>query len=340
LDKQRSQGTPLIESYLTPSDSSSTGPSRTSILVAAARAFGSHDPDPSIRNPDWLAERLIGPDERARIEPHPLSKALAGPYEQGLENPEVAGIVRLMMARTRFMDERLLRDVKAGVRQVVILGAGFDSRAYRFRELLGQVKFFELDTPQTQEYKKQRMSTVLGIPPANLVYAPIDFREDSLDAVLDRAGVERGVRTFFSWEGVSMYIPEESVRATLLCLAAYGAPQSTLAMDYTTLESIQALRKSDQAPQFRFANTWGEPWLFGIPDGGEKDFFAQVGFDVAEALRMVSDEATRRYATRKDGTVVGMSVGGWQAPQQGARLGYTLVELHSAWRAGFSTRGS
>ena len=324
---------------MTPSDLSSAGPSRTSILVAAARAFGSHDPDPSVRNPDWLAERLIGPGERARIEPHPISKALAGPYEQGLENPEVAGIVRLMMARTRFFDERLLRAVKAGVRQVVILGAGFDSRAYRFRELLGEVKFFELDTPETQEYKKQRMTEVLGAPPPNLIYAPIDFRTDSLDAVLERAGVMRGTPAFFSWEGVSMYIPEESVRTTLLSLASYGAAGTTLVMDYTTQESIQALMDTRQAPQSRFAGTWGEPWLFGIPDGGEQDFFAQVGFDVVESLRMVSKEATARYATRKDGTVIGTSVKGWQAPatrgSAGLHASRTVLEIRhrlAMWR--------
>lgn len=317
-----------IKLYLIPPDSPSPGPSRTSILVAAARAFGSHDPDPSIRNPDWLAERLIGVDERARIEPHPISRALAEPYEQGLENPEIAGLVRLMMARTRFFDERLLRAVQGGARQVVILGAGFDSRAYRFRESLGQVKFFELDTPETQEYKKQRMVEVLGNAPANLIYQPIDFRTDSLEEALERAGCQRGIPTFFSWEGVSMYLSEDDVRTTLGSLASYGGPGSTLVMDYTTRESIQALMDTQRAPQFRFAATWGEPWIFGVPEDGDRDFFAQVGFEVVESLRMVSREATARYATRKDGTVVGTSVRGWRR-SQGARRGYTLVELRT-----------
>jgi len=315
---------------LLPHGSSSPALSRTSLLVAAARAFGTHDPDPSIRNPDGLAEPLLGPEERARIEPHPISRALAEPYEQGMENPEIAGLVRLMMARTRFIDERLLRSLQAGVQQVVILGAGFDSRAYRFRELLGHVKFFELDAPETQEYKKRRMSEVLGEPPHNLIYQPIDFRTDSLEATLQRAGCQRGLPTFFSWEGVSMYIPEEGVRATLSSLASYGGPNSTLVMDFTTRESIQALTDAQKAPQFRFAATWGEPWVFGVPEDGVQDFFAQLGFEIVEALRLVSKEATQRYATRQDGTVVGRSVDGWQARHQGARTGYTLVELRTA----------
>jgi methyltransferase (TIGR00027 family) len=315
---------------LIPPCSPSSGPSRTSILVAAARAFGSHDPDPSIRNPDFLADRLIGPEERGRIEPHPISRALAEPYEQGLDNPEIAGLVRLMMARTRFFDDSLLRAVHAGARQVVILGAGFDSRAYRFREALAQVKFFELDTPETQEYKTRRMGEVLGAPPANLIYQPIDFRTDSLEEALGRAGCQRGMPTFFSWEGVCMYLPEEDVRTTLSSLASYGGQGTTLVMDYTTRESIQSLMDTQRAPQFRFAATWGEPWIFGVPEGSERDFFAQFGFEVIESLRMVSKKATARYATRKDGTVVGTSVRGWRGSQQGARMGYTLVELRTS----------
>lgn len=306
---------------------SSAGPSRTCILVAAARAFGSHDPDPSVRNPDWLAEKLIGPDERARIEPHPICRALFEPYQQGLDNPEVAGIVRLMMARTRFFDERLTRAVEAGVRQVVILGAGFDSRAYRFRDW-SAVKFFELDTLETQAYKKRRMEEVLGAPPAQLSYEPVDFRRDSLESALQRAGCLRGAPTFFSWEGVSMYLPEDDVRSTLRSLASYGAPGSALVMDYTTRESIQALAES-KGPQFRFAASWGEPWLFGVAEAEQTAFFDSLGLEVVEALRMVSPEATRRYATRKDGSIVGASVGEWQAAQQGARRGYTLAELRT-----------
>jgi methyltransferase (TIGR00027 family) len=315
-----------LELDLPPSDSFLAGPSRTSILVAAARAFGSHDPDPSIRNPDWLAEQLVGPEERARIEPHPLGRALSEPYMQGAENPEVAGLVRLMMARTRFIDERLVRAVERGARQVAILGAGFDSRAYRFRETMAHVKFIELDAPETQEYKRRRMEKVAGPAPANLTYAPIDFRTDSLADVLARAGCEQGVPSFFSWEGVSMYIPEEGVRATLAVLARFGG---TVVMDYTTRERLQSLIESQGTPRRSYAAGWGEPWIFGIAEACEAEFFGGLGFEVIESLRLVSKEATARYATRRDGTVIGASIRRVRSPQQAARLGYTLVELRA-----------
>src|SRR5580692_3009238 len=108
--------------------------SRTSIMVAVGRAFGSHDPDPGVRNPDWLAERLLGPDELALIDEHPLRAALAQDYREAGRDMQVLGLTLMMIIRTRFIDERLLHAVSKGASQVVILGAGFDSRAYRFHE--------------------------------------------------------------------------------------------------------------------------------------------------------------------------------------------------------------
>ena len=87
-------------------------PSKTSIMVAGCRAFASHDPDPSIRNPDWLAEQLIGPQERALIPDTPSIKALSMPYEEGLKNGSI-GVCRMMLIRTRFIDDRLKEAVDA-----------------------------------------------------------------------------------------------------------------------------------------------------------------------------------------------------------------------------------
>jgi methyltransferase (TIGR00027 family) len=126
-------------------------PSRTSILVAAARAFGFRDPDEGVRNPDWIADRLIGPDELALISDHPFGKGLLQDYPEAIQNPFVAGFAGQMILRTRFIDAALLRAVKNSATQIVILGAGFDSRAYRFRELLKDCRVFEVDAEPTQE---------------------------------------------------------------------------------------------------------------------------------------------------------------------------------------------
>src|SRR5262245_9959743 len=111
-------------------------PSRTAILTSAARAFGSREPDASVRNPDWLADRLMGPAELALIADHPISAALDRGFQEGIENPDVFGFIWLMLVRTRYIDEMVERAVRAGATQLVILGAGFDTRAHRFGDML------------------------------------------------------------------------------------------------------------------------------------------------------------------------------------------------------------
>ena len=89
-----------------------------------------------------------------------------------------------------FIDERMERAVRGGATQLVILAAGFDTRAHRFPELLKDAVVIEVDYGATQEYKKRRVGEALGGAPANLVYAPIDFTRESLGEALRRAGFQ------------------------------------------------------------------------------------------------------------------------------------------------------
>src|SRR5678816_4861019 len=165
------------------------GISKTSIYVAAGRAVGAREPDPSARNPDYLAEKLLGDPAALNVD-HPAVRALSLPYDEAMKDGEVIGIVRAMMVRTRFIDESLERAIAGGATQVAILGAGFDSHAYRFRELLAGVRAFEVDRPVTQTLKRQRVNEVLGGPPDNLTYVPIDFQHEDLREVLARHGYD------------------------------------------------------------------------------------------------------------------------------------------------------
>src|SRR5215831_17395179 len=168
-----------------PTKTEPPGISRTSIFVAAGRALGAREPDPSARNPDYLAEKLLGDPSTLGLD-HPAVRALSLSYDEALKDVEVASNVRMMIVRTRFIDEALERAVAGGATQVVILGAGFDSHAYRFRELLAPVKVFEVDRPATQAVKVQRVNEALGGAPSNLTYASIDFEHEDLPSGLAR----------------------------------------------------------------------------------------------------------------------------------------------------------
>ncbi len=282
-------------------------------MVAAGRALGSRFPDPSMRNPDTLADKIIGPEELALIEIHPIASAVAD-TTGATPAYEAAGTAVMMLIRTKFIDEKLEKAVADGARQVVILGAGFDTRAYRFQELLAGLKIFEVDSEATQQYKRRRAETALGQPPANLTHVSVDFHHDKLWDVLTRAGWDPKVRTFFTWEGVSMYVAEAGVRETLRTIAK-SAPGSRLVMDYTTQAVLDFMNKFPQFGPSRFLDVWGEPWVFGLPDGKEREFFADVGLEVIELFSLFSPDAVKRYLTRPDGTVFGVP-----SPEQRPKL--------------------
>ncbi|RPI61168.1 MAG: SAM-dependent methyltransferase, partial [Lysobacterales bacterium] len=185
------------------------GISKTAIWVAAARAVGAREPDPAVRNPDHLAEPLLGDPSELDLD-HPVVNALSSGYEEAMRDIEIAGFVRAMTERTRFIDEALERAIGAGATQVLIPGAGFDSHAYRLRELLASARVFEVDRLSMLAYKRRRVDAALGGPPENLTYVPIELGKQEMPVVLARHGYDASQRTFVIMEGLTMYMPEEA----------------------------------------------------------------------------------------------------------------------------------
>ena len=144
---------------------------------------------------------------------------------------EFAKVMADMMAlRTIAIDTAVRDAVTRGARQLVILGAGFDGRAWRMKELAG-VKVFEVDHPATQGAKRAR-APELPAPIGAVSFVPIDFEREALGAVLQRAGHDASVPTCWIWEGVVMYLTHDAMRATLNSVAARSAPGSTLIVNY------------------------------------------------------------------------------------------------------------
>ena len=134
--------------------------------------------------------------------------------------------------RTATIDAAVRDAVAAGTRQLVILGAGYDGRAWRMPELAG-VKVFEVDHPATQNDKRPRVAGLTS-QAGNVTFVPIDFEREPLSAALDRAGHDRTAPTVWIWEGVVMYLTREAMRVTLAGVAARSTPGSTLIVNYHT----------------------------------------------------------------------------------------------------------
>jgi methyltransferase (TIGR00027 family) len=303
------------------------GVSKTAIYVAAGRAIGSREPDAGARTPNHLAGKLLGDPSELHID-HPVIRALSLPYDEAMTSIEVVNNVRMMMVRTRFVDGALTRAVGEGARQVAILGAGFDTHAYRFADQLAGLKVFEVDRPATQAVKRQRIRAVLGSAPPNLTYVPVDFQHEDWRTALTHHGYDSGLRTFFILEGVTMYVPASSASDTFAFVGTHP-PGSAIVFDFVYQAAIDMLaridlaRVPDAARPFlqRFLDLIkDEPWVFGLPLSGEREFLREFGLQLLEQLTIGGEESLRRYATRADGTAVGAATIAAAMAQMAARM--------------------
>jgi methyltransferase (TIGR00027 family) len=248
-------------------------PSKTAVYVAAARAIGANNPDPQLRNPDYLAIKLLGSRERAVL-PDLQMDALDLDFGSAMKQLGVHLPVAVLTYRTKMFDAALLDALQGGARQVVVLGAGFDSRAYRFRSQLGDVHFMEVDYGPTQAYKKQRLSEIAEVIPSNVSFVSMDFTKDNLFEQLHNSGYSEQQNTFFLWEGVTYYLSESAVKDTLRFVRDHSAQGSRIAFDYTG-----ATNPAVNNPLNLYAR-WGEPWLFGFPNDSAREYVQQEGLGV------------------------------------------------------------
>lgn len=268
--------------------------------VTAARAIFAQHPDEKVRNDDYLAMKMVAPEY--------WHYSLMSPdYETAVLVTKTFRITTnyYVNARTKHMDGLLKQAVDNGVVQVVNLGAGYDSRAYRFRETMPEVRFFEIDLPAMIEEKKRRLKRVLGQVPEDVAYVPIDFNTQNIPDELKKAGYDPGRKTFFIWEGVTMYISEAAVDGTLRFIASQSPPGSSVVFDYMPAGAIQGDFK--RYPDVRRLSFWvshkGEPFIFGMDPEASEPWVNQRG------LKVISDlgpkDLEKRYLTRKDGSLDG-----------------------------------
>jgi methyltransferase (TIGR00027 family) len=242
----------------------------TAEVTVFARAVGHRDPE--ISNPDFLAERLLNFRYKLLFSPG-LRQLTLRYYEK-----KVPGMYLYHQARTKFLDNLFL-SAASGVRQIVILGAGFDTRPYRFADRLRDIRIFEVDHPGTSEWKCQRLHR-LGTNTEHVTYVKIDFNSDSLEERLCECHYDPKEATFFLWEGVIMYLPVESVNDTLSFIAE-SPSGSSVAFDYIYATSLERPHDFVGADSFfRNVKHRNEPIIFGIDPEDVEPFLMEHGLSI------------------------------------------------------------
>lgn len=246
----------------------------TAEYASAVRALGAKERD--LPCPDYLAEKLISFKYRV------MASSLFRGLTIRLLHSRFPNLYAFHMVRTLFIDSvlnRLIAEDEIG--QVVILGAGLDTRGIRFRE--SGCRFFELDFPGTQALKRERVDRLRKkgvLDDSHVVYIPIDFNESRPFDELQRRGFDSAKRTLVIWEGVTMYLPEETIHSVLSDIRRETPLGSYLVFDYLLPQNIQGNNEQGDS----FVKKLNEEYVFGINPNELSDFVSPLGFEVEENM--------------------------------------------------------
>lgn len=198
------------------------------------------------------------------------------------------------LSRSRYTEDALKKAVRQGVKQYVILGAGMDTFAFRHPEMLDQLKVFEIDHPATQNFKRQRLAELNWKLPKNLHFVPVDFTKESLTSALTRSSYDLQTLSFFSWLGVTYYLPREAVFATLRDFAHISPASSIIIFDYMDTDAFVPGRVAKRMQMsMEKCREWGEPLITGFDPFVLATDLERLGLHLHENLS--PSEIQKRY---------------------------------------------
>jgi methyltransferase (TIGR00027 family) len=205
------------------------------------------------------------------------------------------GVLNFLVARCRYIDDYLVECLAGGIAQLVILGAGLDSRAYRFEQLPGRVRVFEVDHPATQREKIRKVQKTFGALPAHVAFVPIDFNAENLRKLLE-FGYDREKTALFIWEGVVHYLTADAVDQTLAFVAENSAPGSSIIFDYLYASALTAPeQRGEIARMQRTRRFTGEGLSFAIEEGTIEPFLRSSGY--TQIVNVTAEDLKRMYFT-------------------------------------------
>ncbi|MBP1927741.1 methyltransferase (TIGR00027 family) [Methanolinea mesophila] len=240
---------------------------------------------------DPYAVHFIDPDLLLWARSHPDEiKAMAAAWEK-----KVPGWSNVIRTRVRYFDDMITAAARDGLEQLVILGAGYDTRAYRIGELTPST-VFEVDRPAMLHVKAGIIKKIFGSLPSHVTYVPTDLSAGDLEQVLSSAGCSVKKKTLFLLEGLVMYLPVEAIGNLFGCIRQHAGPGSIVLFDYIQGFVIDGTRNREDARTILdYTRALGEPFLSGFSEGEVVTFLAELGFT---GTKILSGEDCRRMYFR------------------------------------------
>jgi len=255
-------------------------PSETAQTVAFCRALAFKDNRQEVKGPDYLAELFLNDDAKKILQNEDSRK-------WAKENLVTSPLYSYFIARTSFIDSIFKSACEENIAQIVFLGAGYDTRAYRFRDQLKNAVVFEMDICPTQQRKTEILKANGIAIPDSLVFISINFKTDDIIESLIKVGYDSSKKTLFIWEGVTYYLTKEAVEKTITLIQKYSSNGSIVCFDYMS-EKLESVNPA-------------EPFKFWAAGQEIEELLYKNNIKINEHID--SSEMTRRYLTLKDGTI-------------------------------------
>ena len=261
------------------------GPSKMAEVVALIRAGESEKPED---------ERICYDPYAIRFASHEMLEFMARDpekYKAEREQMErnLPGYTNSVVARVRYFDDVIKLSAQEGLEQLVIMGAGYDTRAYRIEEL-EKVHVFEVDHPDTIEVKKDKIKEIFGFIPAHVTYVPADLEVEKLDQRLAESGYDKTKKTLFAMEGLIYYLSPKAVDELLSFIVHSSGKESAVVFDYGIVKPNTNAHKGKSG--YEFAKQRGEPVKSSINEPIDK-FLSERGF--YKIQNMESEDYKKAY---------------------------------------------
>nr|NJM03940.1 SAM-dependent methyltransferase [Desulfobacula sp.] len=271
--------------------------SRTAEWTCISRAASALEADGPYRGDDHLALRLI---------PGLLKTGLQIPWVRRFFMRVMApkGIYEYTIARTKYMDGVYQEALAKGFDQILIFGAGFDTRALRFERESGHTRIFEVDAAVTQAAKLGRYKEKGIEVPARVCFIAMDFDRESLVDKLEAAGFQKGGRTLFMMEGLLMYLDPASVKKTFQTICDCAGKGSELVFDYVRAEVFRNPQGIyGGAEILKSTSKAGETWRFGMDEDQIALFLEPYGLTLMDHKN--AEDLKKQYFTERPGKMPG-----------------------------------
>jgi len=259
-------------------------PSQTAFMTAVQR--GHHNataPEPKILRDDLaLALAGVGTVEDAQVFISNMIDTFASLSDRETAEIFMGRIDGAVCMRSRVVEEKLAVARRRGVKQLVILGAGLDTTAYRRTDLTDGLQVFEVDHPSTQVWKRERLEIDI---PDNVKFVAFDFEKQTLAEALKAGDVKSDIMTFFTWLGVHMYLTDEAVRSTLGVMGAYPKG-SEMVMDFISPSYVLEGGVPEESVAYlqKVVTDMGEPIQSKYYESELEDILKSAGFGTVDFL--------------------------------------------------------